>query len=1151
MKLQFDANQQYQLDAVAGVTDFFDGQSQGATDRTHAGPSCATCFPATVMAFEAKGNEMAATRQSTRFGRSVPAFALGLMTCLLAIQPAGAAGTEEGAKLRVLIFSGMNNHDWRSTTPVIQKMLRDCGRFGTVDVTEAPADLDAGRLSAYDVIVSNWTPYPDTRRMWRPETEAAFLDFVRRGGGFVVIHAAACTFQVWPEFQQLIALTWKENYTAHGAYHTFQVSIEAPTHPIASGLADFLTTDELYHNLVSLTDHPQQVVFKAFSAKEQAGTDKYEPVVVCTEIGRGRGVNLVLGHDVAAMGAGFKTLLLRSAEWAATGNVTIPPPAIWPATAAAMGAANVDIDATFEAVAQYAEGNERKPLDGLQQLLLYAGSEKTDAAGDLRGKLAERMAAMLTSPSATTAAKAYVCGQLPAVATEQQAPALAVLLADKDLADPALRGLAMIPGASVDQILREALEKTSGNLKIGVASTLGERGDLAAAEALGKLLAGADEPLACAAAGALGKIGGDTAVAALQGALANAQDRLRAAVADACLVCAERLLSEGKHESAAALYGQLSGSGETEQVRMAAWRGTVLSKPDQAAGMICQALISGDAGRESMALRLVPEAAGGSAATAQFAECLGNASPPIQTLLIGALALRRDAGACGAVETAASSPDAAVRLAALTALGSLGNESTVKLLVERTLADAGTPEGDAARGSLLRLRAPRVNEALAGMLLQQTAGDKPELVRLLAARQASEVVGELEKMTADADATVRTESWKALGSLSRAADVKRLLERLLDVQEVDREEAERAVAAVLKKAAQPDVSPVLQQLDAVGAPVAQSSLLRILGAVGDDRGLPALRKGVQSGDPSVRDAAIRGLAAWPTPASFEDLVNIARSAPESVHRVLALRGAIRLSSQVTGHTPEQTTKLVGELLQLAREPAERKAVLAKLGQCPTPDALQLARQFLDQPELATEAGLAVTQIVDAIRATHRADAVAALQQVMAANPDAAVYARALKVLKDILQPVNLALGVTASSPDGLEPDGASGGDQAAIDDNPNTYWDEADHADLYRLQVTFREPRDVSSINILWHPYEQHQARNLDVLCDGKVVAEVREAACLEHEMFVAFPTVRCTSVELSIPGKNGLVSPAIHELQIFGNFPPNATASNVPRATE
>jgi HEAT repeat protein len=755
--------------------------------------------------------------------------------------------------------------------------------------------------------------------------------------------------------------------------------------------------------------------------------------------------------------------------------------------------------------------------------------------------LAERLAALLASPGATPAAKAFVCGQLAVVATEKQAPALAALLADKDLADPALRGLAMMPGASVDQMLRETLERTSGILQIGVVNTLGERGDRAATEALGKLLAGGDEPLACAAASALGKIGDETVVAALQRALANAQGPLRAAVADACLACAERLLADGRDESAAALYGQLSGAGETEQVRMAAWRGTVLSQPDQAAGLICQALISGDAGRESMALRLVPEALGGAAATAQFAECLGKTGPPLQVLLLGALAVRGDTAARGAVEAAASSPDAAVRLAALRALGWVGDESTVTLLVERTLAGAGTPEGDEARGSLLRLRAARVDEALAGMLAQRTAGDKAELVRVLGARQAGTVVGELAQTAEDADATVRQESWKALGSVARAADAKRLLELIVRVPEAEREEAEKAVAAVLNKAAQPDVSPVLQQINVVAAPAAQGSLLRILSAVGDDRGLPAMRTGVQSNDATVRDAAVRGLAAWPTPAPLDDLVTLARSAPESAHRVLALRGAIRLSSQAAGRTPEQTTKLIGELLQLAREPAERKAVLAELGRCPTLAALQLARQALDQPELATEAGLAVTQIGGAIRETHRAEAVSALQQVLAVKGDAAVDARAVKVLKDILQPANLALGATATSPDGIEPDGASGGDAAAVDANPSTYWDEVDNADLYRLRVAFREPQDVSSINILWHPYEQHQAKNLEVLCDGKVVAEIRQAKCFDNEMFVAFPAVRCTSVELSIPGKNGLVSPAIHEFEIFGEFPRSA----------
>jgi len=344
---------------------------------------------------------------------------------------------------------------------------------------------------------------------------------------------------------------------------------------------------------------------------------------------------------------------------------------------------------------------------------------------------------------------------------------------------------------------------------------------------------------------------------------------------------------------------------------------------------------------------------------------------------------------------------------------------------------------------------------------------------------------------------------------------------------------------VLGRTDRPDLRAVLRKLETVETPAVRISLIRLASAVGDDSALPALRQALQSGDAPLRDASIRGLASWPTPAPLEDLVNLAHTAPEPVHRVLALRAAIRLSSLAAGRTHQQMTGLVTELMALARGPAERKALLAELGRCPTPEALRLAQQCLADPELAAEAGVAVTQLAAALRDTQRDQVLAALQQVLPHHRDTALAARAFKVLKDILQPVNLALGATATSPDGLDADGASGGDQAAIDGDPNTYWDEVDHADMYRLKVTFREPKDVSLVNLLWHPYEQHQAKNLDVLCDGKIVAEVRQAKCFEHEMCISFPSVRCASVELVIPGKNGLVSPAIHEFQIFSLWPP------------
>jgi HEAT repeat protein len=677
-----------------------------------------------------------------------------------------------------------------------------------------------------------------------------------------------------------------------------------------------------------------------------------------------------------------------------------------------------------------------------------------------------------------------------------------------------------------------------GNLKIGAINALGERRDRAATGPLAALLAGSDEAMACAAASALGKIGGDAAAAELQKALARSKGRLRTETAHACLACADLMLAEKKVDQAAAIYALLSAPSETQSVRMAALRGTVLSRPEKAASVVCKALTSGDAALESMAIQLVP-AVPGPAASEEFAACLGKTPPPVRALLIGALAARRDAAVRRAIEAAASSDDPAVRLAALKALGTCGDETTVKALADRLVAGGQAAEAEAARMSLVRLRGPGVNGALADMISRPDARAKDELIRILAARNAAGVTAALKKGAEDPDPAVRKESWKALGSLAKGQEADALVDLCVRVRQEDRDDAERATAVVVKRAAEPGLRAVLHKLDAPQAPAARAAILRIVSAVGNDLALPAMRTAIRSDDATVREAAVRGLAAWPTAAPFDDLVALARDAKEPVHRVLALRAAIRLSNKVEGRTPEQMTRLVSQLIQLAREAAERKAVLAELGRCSTPEALHLAEKYLADPELATEAGVAVTQIASALRDSHRNEVLAALRPLLTGRPDPVVAGRACKVLKDILKPVNLALGATATNPDGLAADGAAGGPQAAIDGNPNTYWDEVDGADQYRLRVTFRQPTDVSSINLLWHPFEQHQAKNFDVLCDGKLVKQVRGAKPFENEMFVAFAPVRCTSVELVIPGKNGLVSPCIHEFQIFGGFPP------------
>jgi type 1 glutamine amidotransferase len=243
------------------------------------------------------------------------------------------ASTQPAAgKIKLLILSGANNHNWKATTPVLKKMYEDCGRF-TVDVSDDVPHLTGADFAKYDCLVSNYTTYPAVAgKRWPAETEKALLDYISAGHGFVLFHAASTAWGDWPEFSDLIGLTWQKdaggkNISGHGARHAFNVHVTDANHPITAGLKDFThVPDELYHR--QKVHATAKVLATAFSDKAKVGSGQDEPMIVVTELGKGRCFHNAMGHDAKAMeGPGFQVLMLRGTEWAATGKVTIPPPA--------------------------------------------------------------------------------------------------------------------------------------------------------------------------------------------------------------------------------------------------------------------------------------------------------------------------------------------------------------------------------------------------------------------------------------------------------------------------------------------------------------------------------------------------------------------------------------------------------------------------------------------------------------------------------------------------------------------------------------------------------------------------------------------------------------------------------------------------------
>jgi HEAT repeat protein len=225
------------------------------------------------------------------------------------------------------------------------------------------------------------------------------------------------------------------------------------------------------------------------------------------------------------------------------------------------------VDKAFEALKTYDWGTDRAALDPIDEAVI---ASRGDAAA--RKALETRLLDQLKG-GVSRSAQDYVLRTLKTIGTAESVPALSAMLPDEDLSHMARYALERIPAPEAAAAMRDALPKLSGALKAGVIGSLGVRRDAAGVAALAGWLGDTDKAVASAAAHALGTIGNQEAGRALGASIKQAPEALKPAIADACLVCSERLLADGKKAEAILIYQSLNSEDQPKDVRLAATRG--------------------------------------------------------------------------------------------------------------------------------------------------------------------------------------------------------------------------------------------------------------------------------------------------------------------------------------------------------------------------------------------------------------------------------------------------------------------------------------------------------------------------------------------------------------------------------------------------
>ena len=479
--------------------------------------------------------------------------------------------TVQPAKPRKLLVFNLCNGFKHSSIPYWDKALEIMGKKTGAFSVVISSDMSMFKpesLNQFDAVCLNNT----TRLQFEEPLRKGLMDFVKGGKGIIGIHAATDNFYEWPEAAEMMG----GQFAGHpwGGGGTWAIKIDEPNHPLMAAFKGkgFKIKDEIYRTKPPLYSRSKQRVLMSLDMSDgpTRTAEGVTPEDMDTGISwiksyeKGRIFYCALGHDHAVTWNPAVLQHCLDGIQFVLGDLKVdtkPKPLV-------SSGKGSEMDELFAKIKTYDWGQSRATLTEASDLV-----RKSYGSPEQRSKVEGSLLEVLKAADATYAGKQFVCRELSIIGTEQSVPTLGGMLTDEKMSDMARYALERIPGAAVDNALRDALGKTSGKTKVGIINSLGQRRDSKAVTALGGLVGDSDQMVACATLSALGNIANAEAAKILGQARFKVSGQAQLVALDGYLKCADLLVAEGKRDQARVIYDELSKEGLPKAIRTAAMRG--------------------------------------------------------------------------------------------------------------------------------------------------------------------------------------------------------------------------------------------------------------------------------------------------------------------------------------------------------------------------------------------------------------------------------------------------------------------------------------------------------------------------------------------------------------------------------------------------
>jgi cytochrome c len=180
-----------------------------------------------------------------------------------------------------------------------------------VEATEDASRFTTAELNRYQAVVFLST----TGDILNADQEAAFQAYIRRGGGFVGVHAAADTEYGWPWYGQLVG-AW---FLSHPPTQQASVKVTSAQHPSTQGLPNPWRRIDEWYDFRSDPSAVAQVLLTVDESTYQGGKmGPTHPIAWSRAFDGGRSWYTAMGHTRESFAdENFRNHLLGGIRWAA------------------------------------------------------------------------------------------------------------------------------------------------------------------------------------------------------------------------------------------------------------------------------------------------------------------------------------------------------------------------------------------------------------------------------------------------------------------------------------------------------------------------------------------------------------------------------------------------------------------------------------------------------------------------------------------------------------------------------------------------------------------------------------------------------------------------------------------------------------------